>query len=55
MLLVVYNESLVDFVPSLEVEDDSVNPSIHIPVLFISNITGEELKVRGLGAARVVG
>lgn len=44
LLLVVYNESMVTVVPGLDPVDNG--PTISIPILFVSNKTGEELKVR---------
>ena len=48
MLVVVYNETILDTVPSLDPENssDSDLPAITIPVLFVSNDTGKKLKVR---------
>lgn len=45
LLLVVYNDTESVVVPSLDHEDDG--PPISIPVLLVSNETGEALKVRG--------
>ena len=45
MLVVVYNESVVSSVPSLEMEGEDGQP-ISIPVLLVSNGTGKEIKVR---------
>lgn len=44
LLLVVYNETMVTDLPDLEPEGDG--PLISIPVIFISNGTGEEIKVK---------
>lgn len=44
ILVIVYNETMVPVEPSLEpMEQDG--PSITIPVILISNVTGEEIKV----------
>ena len=45
LLVVVYNDTTVDSVPSLNPEDPD-DPAITIPVLLVDNGSGEELKVR---------
>ena len=44
MVVIVYNETILDSVPSL-VPGDKSSPPITIPVVFISNSSGEDLKV----------
>ena len=48
LLVVVYNQTTVDSIPSMEPDDqDNETSSIDIPVIFIGNDSGEELKVKG--------
>lgn len=44
LLLVIYNETMVMTVPSLEMDEGAVLP-ITIPVLLVGNETGEAIKV----------
>ncbi len=45
LLVVIYNDTMVTSVPSLEADSDSGGQPISIPVLLVSNDTGEEIKV----------
>ena len=45
LLVVVYNESVISPVPSLDPGNNKSDPAIVIPVLYIGSDTGEMIKV----------